>query len=772
MHGYLRVAVCKGRIMILPMIPLRGLVAFPSTSLQFDVKRDISLKALNYSAEKRTQIFLVSQKNPTLEEVSKDGVEIVGTIAEIRHVVSLVGSTIRVMTEGKSRAKITSITQTEPFFMADVEIMASDIKDEAECEAFYRKLKLVADEYIALNPRLNKEVKNLLRYSDNADEYTDMLAHTLPYKFKYRLLEEIDLSARIEKLIAILQGEIDILKAESRIQSRVKEKIDKSQKEFYLREQIRAIHEELGDGVEEMDELQQKIEAINVDEKSKNHFLKEWKRMKNLNSMSPELSVIRSYLDTVCELPWGKYTEDNDDLKRAREVLDEDHYALEKLKDRIVEYLAVRLMTEKEQGTVLCLVGPPGVGKTSIARSIARALGRKYVRMSLGGVHDEAEIRGHRKTYVGAMPGRIISGMKNAGSMNPVFVLDEIDKMSSDYKGDPSSAMLEVLDREQNDKFCDNYLEVPFDLSKVTFIATANSAEHIPQALFDRMEIVEMTGYTEEEKVQIALRHLVPKQLELHGAKSKEIVFTEEGVKEIIGGYTRESGVRNLERQIASVCRKTVTTFLTEERKTTVIDKQSVQQKLGARRFGKSQRVRTDTVGMCTGLAWTSVGGETLDVETILYGGKGELILTGHLGEVMKESAHTALSYIRSHAEEYGIDPEIFVTKDIHVHVPEGAIPKDGPSAGITLATSMLSALTSRPVKREVAMTGEITLLGKVLPIGGLKEKTLAAVREGIKTVIVPIDNKKDVDELPQSVRKKLKFVYATNVSEVFGRAF
>lgn len=758
--------------MILPIIPLRGLVAFPSTSLQFDVKREISLKALNYSAENRTQILLLSQKNPTVEEINKGDLELVGTIAEIRHVVSLVGTTIRVLCEGKSRAKVVSITKTEPFYMAEVEVMPSEIKNEAECEAYYRELKRVSSEYIALNPRLNKEVKNLLSFSDNADEFSDMLAHTLPLKFKYDLLAEFDLATRLDKLISIVNGEIEILKMETRIQTRVKEKIDKSQKEFYLREQIKAIHEELGDSEEDIDELKQKIDNLNADESVKKHLTKEWKRMKTLNSMSPELSIIRTYLETATELPWGVFTEDNEDLKRAREVLDEDHYALEKLKDRIVEYLAVRVMTQKEQGNVLCLVGPPGVGKTSIAKSIARALGRKYVRMSLGGVHDEAEIRGHRKTYVGAMPGRIISGMKNAGTMNPVFVLDEIDKMSSDYKGDPSSAMLEVLDREQNNKFCDNYLEVPFDLSKVTFIATANSAEHIPQALFDRMELVEMTGYTEEEKVQIALRHLIPKQCELHGVKLDEIVFTEDGVKAVINGYTKESGVRNLERQIATLCRKVVTAHLSSDEKYDTINAVAVEKLLGAKKYRKATKKREDTVGMCTGLAWTAVGGETLNVEAILYDGKGELTLTGHLGDVMKESAQTAYSYIKSHAIELGVDHDLFNLKNLHIHVPEGAIPKDGPSAGITLATAILSAFSLKPVKGDVAMTGEITLLGKVLPIGGLKEKTLAAVREGIKTVIVPKDNKKDVDELPATVRKKLNFVFVSDVKEVFGRAF
>lgn len=758
--------------MLLPMIPLRGLVAFPSTSLQFDVKREKSLKALNYSAEKRTQIFLLSQKNPTIEEVSQGDMELVGTIAEIRHVVSLVGSTIRVLCEGKSRAKVVSFTQTDPFFMAEVEIMPSEIKDEIECEAYYRELKNVADEYISLNPRLNKEVKNLLHFSDNADEFSDMLAHTLPLKFKYDLLAEFDLSKRLEKLTATIKGEVEILKVESKIQARVKEKIDKSQKEFFLREQIKAIHEELGDGETETCELEQKIQNLKADDSVKNHLLKELRRMKTLNSMSPELSIIRTYLETATDLPWGIFTQDNEDLTLAKNILDEDHYALEKLKERIIEYLAVRIMTKKEQGSVLCLVGPPGVGKTSIARSVARAIGRKYVRMSLGGVHDEAEIRGHRKTYVGAMPGRIISGMKNAGSMNPVFVLDEIDKMSSDYKGDPSSAMLEVLDREQNNKFCDNYLEIPFDLSKVTFIATANSADRIPQALFDRMEIVEMTGYTEEEKIQIALRHLVPKQFESHGLKSEDVVFTQDGVKTIVNGYTRESGVRNLERQVANVCRKIVTCNLSGDKKYDKIDSKAVEELLGAKKYGKSIKKRIDTVGLCTGLAWTAVGGETLNVETILYQGKGDLILTGHLGDVMKESAQTALSYVRSHADEFGIDKKLFEEKNIHVHVPEGAIPKDGPSAGITLATSILSAFTNKPVKSDVAMTGEITLLGRVLAIGGLKEKTLAAVRDGIKTVIVPNENKKDVEELPKTVRKKLNFIFVSDVKEVFGGAF
>ena len=527
----------------------------------------------------------------------------------------------------------------------------------------------------------------------------------------------------------------------------------------------------MGDTGEETDALKEKLDKLVAPDDVKAHLQKEWRRMSGLNSMSPEMTILRTYLEWATDLPWGKYSDDNVSLKHAREVLDEDHYALDKLKERIVEYLAVRQMTDKNQGTILCLAGPPGVGKTSIAKSIARALGRKYIRMSLGGVHDEAEIRGHRKTYVGAMPGRIISSMKNAGTMNPVFLLDEIDKMSSDYKGDPSSAMLEVLDSEQNERFCDNYLEIPFDLSKVMFIATANYVERIPAPLLDRMEIVEMTGYTEEEKEHIAIRHLIPKQMKAHGLSDGKISFDSKSVKKIIDDYTRESGVRQLEREIASVCRKAVKDILDGETESVSVDAKVVSNYLGVERYKRSKKHVENVVGLANGLAWTAVGGETLSIEVALMKGKGELRLTGHLGDVMKESAQTALSYVKSNADKLGVKVDDIENHDVHVHVPEGAIPKDGPSAGITLAVALLSAFTKRPVKADVAMTGEITLLGKVLAIGGLKEKTLAAVREGIKVVIVPEGNRKDVTELPQTSKKKLRFVYASSVDQVFSEA-
>ncbi len=756
----------------LPMIALRGLVAFPGTSLQFDLKRDISIKALNYAAENHTRIFLMTQDSPMDEEVSENSFHGFGTIAEIKHVISLPGTMVRVMTEGKSRARILSYEQFSPFIMAEVDELPSIINDYIECEATFRQVKEIAQEYVKLNPKLGGDIGKLLTYSESPDEFSDMVAHTLPYKYKKVLLDELDLVERLVRIRSILATEIEILKVETKIAGRVKTQIDQSQKEYYLREQIKAIHEELGDVTEASDELKEKLEKINAPEDVKAHFMREFKRMSNLNSMSPEMSILRTYLEYVTELPWGVYTEDNVSLQRAREVLDEDHYALEKLKERIVEYLAVRQMTNKGQGTILCLVGPPGVGKTSIVKSIARALGRNYVRMSLGGVHDEAEIRGHRKTYVGAMPGRIISSMKQAKSMNPVFLLDEIDKMSSDYKGDPSSAMLEVLDAEQNARFSDNYMEAPFDLSNVMFIATANYAERIPAPLLDRMEIVEMTGYTEEEKEQIAIRHLIPKQLEKHGLKPDQLKFNKKAVKMLINGYTRESGVRQLEREIASVCRKTVKDILSNQALSVKADDKKVLEYLGVSRYHRSKKVNANTVGLANGLAWTAVGGETLSIEVTLMNGKGDLSLTGHLGDVMKESAMTAFGYIKSNATKLGVSVDKIKESDVHVHVPAGAIPKDGPSAGITLATAILSVLTGRAVRADVAMTGEITLLGRVLAIGGLKEKTLAAVREGIKTVIVPLENEKDVSELPETVKTKLKFVYAKNVSDVFREAF
>lgn len=746
-------------------------MAFPGTSLQFDLKREISIKALNYAAENHLRIFLMTQNSPLDDEVDEKSFEGLGTIAEIKHVISLPGTMVRVMAEGKSRAKVLSFERFSPFIMAEVDELPSEIYDYIECEATFRQLKDKTEEYIKVNPKLAGDVGKLLMYSESPDELADMLAHTLPYKYKKELLDELDLIARLRRVQTILETEIEILKMESKIANRVKNQIDQSQKEYYLREHIKAMHEELGDTGEETDALHEKLEKLNAPEDAKAHFLREWKRMNTLNSMSPEMSILRTYLEYVTELPWGVYTEDNVSLKRAREVLDEDHYALDKLKERIVEYLAVRQMTNKGQGTILCLVGPPGVGKTSIAKSIARALGRKYVRMSLGGVHDEAEIRGHRKTYVGAMPGRIISSMKNAKSMNPVFLLDEIDKMSSDYKGDPSSAMLEVLDAEQNGRFSDNYIEAPFDLSEVMFIATANYAEQIPAPLLDRMEIVEMTGYTEEEKEQIAVRHLIPKQLEKHGLKKDQLKFTKKAVRFLINGYTRESGVRQLEREIASVCRKAVKDILSDGAVSIKADDKKIEEYLGVTRYHRSKKITTDTVGLANGLAWTAVGGETLSVEVTLMSGKGDLSLTGHLGDVMKESAITALSYIKSNAEKLGISVEKIKNSDVHVHVPAGAIPKDGPSAGITLATAMLSAFTNRAIKTQVAMTGEITLLGRVLAIGGLKEKTLAAVREGIKTVIVPYENEKDVAELPLTVKEKINFVFVKTVREVFEEA-
>lgn len=757
--------------MRLPMIALRGLVAFPNTSLQFDLKRDISLKALNYAVEHRLPVFLMQQSNPLADEVERESFKNIGTIAEIKHVINLPGAVTRVLTEGKRRGRVLEFEQFSPYIAVNVEEVTTSVTDTVEYEAIFRRVKEIAQDYVKQNPKLGVEIAKLLTYCDEPEAFSDMISHTLPHKYKSELIEELDGIARFTRLYDILINEIEILKSEAKVAGRVKTQIDKSQKEFYLREQIKAIHEELGDTGEETDALKEKLDKLNAPQDVKERLNKEWRRMSSLNSMSPEMTILRTYLEWVTDLPWGNYSEDNVSLKHAREVLDEDHYALYKLKERIVEYLAVRQMTDKNQGTILCLVGPPGVGKTSIAKSIARALGRKYIRMSLGGVHDEAEIRGHRKTYVGAMPGRIISGMKNAGTMNPVFLLDEIDKMSSDYKGDPSSAMLEVLDGEQNDRFCDNYLEVPFDLSKVMFIATANNAERIPAPLLDRMEIVEMTGYTEEEKEQIALRHLIPKQMKNHGLSEDKIAFDKKSVKKIINDYTRESGVRNLEREIATVCRKAVKEILDGDASAVEVDNKTVTRYLGVERYKRNVAKKVDAVGLANGLAWTAVGGETLSIEVALMKGKGELRLTGHLGDVMKESAQTALSYIKSNADNLNVNSEVFQNLDVHVHVPEGAIPKDGPSAGITLAVALLSAFTKRAVRADVAMTGEITLLGKVLAIGGLKEKTLAAVREGIKTVIIPEENRKDVTELPQTAKKKLRFVYASNVNEVFKEA-
>lgn len=762
----------------LPLLPLRGLTVFPYMILTFDVGRDKSIKALNEAMIGNQLIFLVAQKDAKVDEPGKDDIYTVGTISRVKQLLRLPGDTLRVLVEGISRAEVKSFQQTEPFFIAEVveKITREENSREVENEALKRKMLRTFDEYARLNGKISPDTVSSLNVIDDIGQLSDIIASNLQLKIeqKQNILGEFHPSKRVEKLLSALIKEIEILEVEKNISIRVRKQIDKMQREYYLREQIKAIQNELGDkdGIAgEVDEYRKKLEAAKLPEEVEKKVNKELDRLMKMQSGSAEGSVIRTYLDWIFDLPWNKKTDEMIDLKKAEEILDEDHYGLSKVKERIIEYLAVLKLTKNLKGPILCLVGPPGVGKTSIARSIARALNRKYVRMSLGGVRDEAEIRGHRRTYVGAMPGRIIHSLKQAGSSNPLILLDEIDKMSSDFRGDPASAMLEVLDSEQNFSFRDHYLELPFDLSDVLFITTANSLDTVPKPLLDRMEVLTISGYTQEEKVQIAKRHLLKKQLKAHGLLAKNLRVTEDAIRSIINYYTREAGVRNLEREIANVCRKATRTLVSSDKKALTVSPNNIEKYLGTKRFRFDMANEKDEVGVATGLAWTPVGGDTLEIEVTLMEGSGKLELTGQLGDVMKESAKAAISFIRSRTEQLNIDRDFHNKLDIHIHVPEGAIPKDGPSAGITLATAMISALTGRAVRGNVAMTGEITLRGRVLPIGGLKEKVLAAHRAGIDTVIIPVENKKDIDEIPDNVKSKMKFVLAEQMDTVLETA-
>jgi len=760
----------------LPVVALRGKVFFPKTFLNFDVGRQISKNAVNKATSSDSLLFIATQKNVFTENPSTDDVSKVGVVARIKQIIKLPNNNMKVGVEALYRAKIAEFTNASDYFSAVV-IRADYIpcEDETFCEASLRIAKHAFTEFALQDKRVPKEMLSTVNEKTDPNEFIDnalSVISGIKESVAQKILDEDDTILRLETFEKLILRETEILKIEKKIAGQVRQSIDKSQKEFYLREQIKAIHTELGDDPEEEDELKKRIEEKNLPNSIKEKALKELSRLSKINPSSPDYSIILNYLDWILELPFNEYTKDTENLADAKAVLDADHFGLEKVKERIVEYLAVLQLTKEIRGPILCFVGPPGVGKTSVATSIARALNRKFVRMSLGGVKDEAEIRGHRKTYVGAMPGRIINGLKNAGSSNPVFLLDEIDKLSSDIHGDPASALLEVLDPEQNVTFRDRYLEVPVDLSKVMFITTANSLDTIPYPLLDRMEVIEINGYTNEEKLQIAKRYLIPKQLELNGLTPSKAEFTDDGIKEIIEGYTMEAGVRNLEREVGSVVRKIACKFADKPktRKQTV-DKKDISNYLGIRKHIRDQALENDEVGACTGLAWTSVGGVTLTIEVGLMRGKGEILLTGKLGDVMKESARAAISYIRANAEKFGIDGARFESTDIHVHVPEGATPKDGPSAGITMATAILSAFTGKPVKKGVAMTGEITLRGKVLAIGGLKEKALAAYRLGIKKVIIPLANKKDLTEIPQEIRKEINFVPVSSVEEVFKTA-
>lgn len=760
----------------IPLLPLRGLSIFPHMVLHFDVGREKSILSLEQSMVNEQLIFLVSQKDAKVDNPGLDDLYNIGTVSKIKQILKLPGDTIRVLVEGVSRAEIVSLTQEEPYF--EVEVMQRwDTPDkDVESDAIMRKLLDAFEEYVKLSNQISPEVVATVSDIEEPGMMADVVSSYIYLKQhqKQELLEAFEPKDRLNKLYSMILYELDVLKIERKIGVKVKKQIDRLQKEYYLREQLKAIQEELGDkdGIQaEIEQYKKKIEKAKLPKEVKEKALSELDRLEKMGLMSAESGVIRTYLDWILDLPWHKETKDNLDIKNAREVLESEHYGLKDVKERIIEYLAIRKLNKSMKGPILCLIGPPGVGKTSIVKSISKALNRNFVRMSLGGVKDEAEIRGHRKTYVGAIPGRIINGMKQAGSKNPVFLFDEIDKMSSDFRGDPADAMLEVLDPEQNNSFRDHYIELPYDLSKVMFITTANSIETIPRPLLDRMEVIEVSGYTEEEKFNIGQKHLLPKQLKEHGLNDKQLQISEAAFRDIINKYTRESGVRALERRIAAVCRKAATLIAEDEKEVIKVSPKNLVDFLGTPRYRYDISERRQQVGVVTGLAWTAYGGDTLPVEVSTMSGNGKLELTGQLGDVMKESARAGYSYVRAHAEDLGIDKDFYKNVDIHIHVPEGAVPKDGPSAGVTMITAMVSALSNTPVHGDVAMTGEITLTGRVLPIGGLKEKTLAARRAGIKKIVIPVDNERDIKDIPENVKKKVQFVLADTIDTVLNQA-
>ncbi len=768
-------AITSPEVLTLPMIALRGKVILPNVYTSFDVGRIKSLAAVNAAVDSENPLVFVSaQKDAKVENPSLKDVFEIGTVCRIKNVTRMPGDNIRVNVNALFAAKIVTSEDNDKYFAVTVKEIEGDFTD-TETEAYLRIVKTELTNFLSQpNVKANKEVFSNVLALDKPLEFVYAATYNMNFKEgdKQRILEIPDTKTKLYEFLNLLVQEIEIAKVEKTIAEKVKINVEKSQREYYLREQLKAIHSELGDDEDELENLKQRILDKKMPSEVEEKALKELSRMDKMNPSSPDYTVLNTYLDWLLDLPFNEESKDRESLLDAEAILEADHYGLEKVKERIVEYLAVLKLTGKVGGSILCLYGPPGVGKTSIAKSVARALDRKFVRMSLGGVKDEAEIRGHRKTYVGAMPGRIMYAMKDAGTCNPVVLLDEIDKLSSDLRGDPASALLEVLDPEQNSTFRDRYLEIPYDLSKVLFITTANSLDTIPSPLLDRMEVIELSGYTRNEKAEIAKRYLVPKEIEKNGLDSKKIEFTESGVYRLIDGFTREAGVRNLEREIGGVCRKAATSFAEGKRKRKyVIDADEVGVLLGADRFSYTDELRNDEVGCATGLAWTQVGGTTLPVEVALYKGKGNLVLTGKLGDVMQESAKIALTYVKMHSTELGIDEKEFENNDVHIHVPEGATPKDGPSAGVTLTTAIASAFTGRKVRGDIAMTGEVTLRGKVLPIGGLKEKSLAAYRLGVRNVIIPDKNEKDLEEIPSNIRKEMKFVPVSDLREVLSTA-
>lgn len=765
-------------IRILPTVALRGMTILPKMVVHFDVSREKSIKAVENAMMNEQEIFLVAQKNFEVEEPSIEDVYKIGVVAKIKQVIKLPKNIARVLVEGIERAELSRFEDEKDFLLSEVMLFDTEATEEisqAQQEAMSRTLKEVFAQYCLANQRVGKDLLRQLEDLEDFEEVLDEISNSTPlhYEEKQKILETINLVDRFEVLSVLLSNEIEIMKIKNEFQTKVKERVDKNQKEYILREQIKLIQEELGDSNPSTDAEQflEAVKKLKADKEVKDKIKKEIDRFKNTSSNSSENAVIRGYIETLLELPWNKMSKENKDIKNAEKILDEDHYGLEKVKERVLEFLAVRNLTKKGNSPIICLVGPPGTGKTSIARSVARALEKEYVRISLGGVRDEAEIRGHRKTYVGAMPGRIASGLRSAGVKNPLILLDEIDKVSSDYKGDTSSALLEVLDSEQNSKFRDHYVELPLDLSEVLFIATANDAQRIPRPLYDRMEMIEVTSYTENEKVHIAKEHLIQKQIEKHGLKDNQLTISNHALDLMIRGYTKEAGVRNLERKIGELCRKAAREIIEDNKKVVKITESNLEKYLGKPRYTYNMANENDEIGIVRGLAWTSVGGDTLQIEVNIMPGKGDFQLTGQLGDVMKESAKAGISFIRSKSEEYQIPKTFFKEHDIHIHIPEGAVPKDGPSAGITMATAMVSAITNRKVRADVAMTGEITLRGRVLPIGGLKEKILAAKNAGIKTVLVPEKNKRDVAEISSEIKKGIEIIYVAQMQEVLDAA-
>lgn len=762
----------------MPILALRGLTVFPKQMLHFDVGREKSVKALELAMKGDQRIFLVTQKNILDDEPTEKHLYRIGTVAKIKQVLRTQGDLVRVLVEGEYRACIGQLLQTEPCLSGRVESVPEQNSDAGapRAEALMREAVMLFDEFLELLQKPAQELQLRLLAVHEPGFIADTIGQhaTFGYQDKAKLLAQLNPVRRLDAAVRLLRHELEVLKLESEMQDKTREQIDKGQRDYYLREQLKVIRNELGEDDEEEDAAayRAKIQALHLEQDVEEKLLKDVSRMAKQPFGSSEGAVLRSYLDTILELPWNKRTRERVDIQAARKILDEDHFGLEKVKEQILEILAVKQMAPELPGQIICLVGPPGVGKTSIAYSIARCLNRKMARISLGGVHDEAEIRGHRKTYVGAMPGRIMTALSQAGSRNALLLLDEVDKMGADYRGDPSSALLEVLDAEQNGTYRDHYVEVPFDLSECMFITTANTTDTIPRPLLDRMEVIELGSYTDEEKLMIAKDHLLPKQMKKHGLKRAQLRLTDDAVREIITCYTRESGVRNLERRLGALCRKVDMRLVGEDApKRITVSGSNLEEFLGVRKFPADQLPPTDPVGLVTGLAWTAVGGETLEVEVNVMEGSGKLELTGNLGDVMKESAHAALSYIRSRAEVLGIPVDFYKTRDIHVHFPEGAVPKDGPSAGVTVCTAMVSALTGTPVRRDIAMTGEISIRGRVLPIGGLKEKTMAALRHGIQTVIIPQANLRDLEEIDQTVRKSLNFITAEHVDTVLEAA-